>query len=148
MDSAACSVTTTAQMALFRALHRQFTGASHNRALLRRNLKCVASSSINCFRIPCTFTSSPLSSPSLRTFCALLRRPPSRPRCCVSSSAASFASSAGGGNGGSGVGDGGGGGGGSGGESGDANLKLVGAGDAAQELSALSPDVIILDVSV
>lgn len=77
---------------------------------------------------------------SLRSFRGLLPRTPR----CISSSAASFASPAGGGNGGAGTGDGDGGGG-SGGESGDANLKLVG--DASQELSALSPDVIILDVS-
>ena len=60
----------------------------------------------------------------------------------AASSAASFASPAGGGNGDAGTGDGGS----SGSESGDANLKLVG--DVAQELFGLSPDVIILDVSM
>lgn len=146
MDSA-FSVTTTAQMVLFRAFHRHFAGAPH-RSLLRCKLKCVVASSYNNrFRIQCSsasFPSAPLSTP-LHTFPALLSRTRCRTR-CISSSAASFASSAGGGNDGAGAGYGGGGGGGSGGESGDANLKLVG--DTAKELSALSPDVIILDVSV
>ncbi|XP_061372213.1 copper-transporting ATPase PAA1, chloroplastic-like, partial [Gastrolobium bilobum] len=144
MDSA-FSVTTTAQMVLFRALHRHLTGAPQ-RALLRRNLKCIVASYNNCCRIPCSsasFASAP-SSPSLAKFRALLKRTPC-PLRCVSTSAASFASSAGSGNGGAGAGDGGGGGGSSGGESGDGNLKLVV--DAAQEFSALSPDLIILDVS-
>ncbi|KAK7363138.1 hypothetical protein VNO77_05268 [Canavalia gladiata] len=140
MDSA-FSLTTTAHMALFKALHRHFTGAPQ-RAFLHRNLKCVTASSNNCCRIPCSFASAP-SLPSLGTFRGLVLRTPCRLR-CVSSSAASFASSAGGGNGGPGAGNDGGGGG-SGGESGDANHKLVG--NAGQELSALSPDVIILDVS-
>ena len=60
----------------------------------------------------------------------------------AASSAVSFSSPAGGGNGDARTGDGGS----SGSESGDANLKLVG--DVAQELFRLSPDVIILDVSV
>ena len=60
----------------------------------------------------------------------------------AASSAVSFASPAGGGNGDAGTDDGCG----SGSESGDANLKLVG--DVGQELFRLSPDVIILDVSV
>jgi len=146
MDSA-ITVTTTAQMLLFRALHRHFSGAPH-RTLLRHNLKRTVTSYNNRSRIPCSSTyctSRPLS-PSLRNFRALLSRTPCRTS-CVSSSAASFGSTAGGGNGGAGVGNGGGGGGsGSGGESGDGSVKLVG--DAAQEVSALSPDVIILDVSV
>ncbi|KAK7319428.1 hypothetical protein RJT34_04149 [Clitoria ternatea] len=133
MDSA-FSVSTTAHVALYRMLHRHFTGAPQ-RSFLRRNLKCVLASYNNCCGVPRSFASPPSR--------ALLRRTPYRPL-CVSSSAASFASSAGGGNSGAGTGDGGGGGG-SGGESGDACLKLVG--DTAQELSALSPDVIILDVS-
>ncbi|KAH1236346.1 Copper-transporting ATPase PAA1, chloroplastic [Glycine max] len=140
MDSA-FSINTTAQVALFRALHGHLHRAPQ-RALLRRNLKCLVTSynsSSNCCRIPCSFGSVPSPS-SLRSFRGLLPRTPR----CISSSAASFASPAGGGNGGAGTGDGDGGGG-SGGESGDANLKLVG--DASQELSALSPDVIILDVS-
>ncbi|XP_027347614.1 copper-transporting ATPase PAA1, chloroplastic [Abrus precatorius] len=140
MDSA-FSVTTTAHMALFRALHRHFTGAPQ-RAFLRRNFKCVAASYHNCCRIPSSFASAP-SPPLFGTFRGLLPRTPCRLR-CVSSSAAPFVSSAGGGNDGSGARNGGGRGG-SGGESGDANLKLVG--DTSQELSALSPDVIILDVS-
>ncbi|KOM45215.1 hypothetical protein LR48_Vigan06g052100 [Vigna angularis] len=78
---------------------------------------------------------------SLRCFDGLLPRKSCQLR-CISSSVASRASSTGGGNGGSGIGDNCG----SGGESGDANLHLVG--DASQELSALSPDVIILDVSM
>ena len=60
----------------------------------------------------------------------------------TASSAVLFASPVGGGNDGAGTGDDGG----SSSESGDANLKLVG--DKAQELFGLSPDVIILDVSV
>jgi Cu2+-exporting ATPase len=147
MDSA-LSVTTTAQILLFRALHRHFSGAPSPSLLRRRNFKYAVTSYNNRFRIPCsstTFTSVPLS-PSLRNFHALLSRNSCRTR-CVSSSAASFGSSVGGGNGGAGVGSGGGGGGGgSGGESGDVRINLVG--DAAQELSSLSPDVIILDVSV
>ncbi|KAL2647053.1 hypothetical protein AAZX31_05G108000 [Glycine max] len=138
MDSA-FSITTKAHVALFRVLHRHFHGAP-KRVLLRCNLKrLIASySSSNCCRIPCSFASAPSPS-SLGSFRGLLpRTPPCSPRCI------SFASPAGGGNGGAGTGDGGGGGG-SGGESGDVNLKLVG--DASQELSALSPDVIILDVS-
>ncbi|KAG5015010.1 hypothetical protein JHK85_021146 [Glycine max] len=133
MDSA-FSINTTAQVALFRALHGHLHRAPQ-RALLRRNLKCLVTSynsSSNCCRIPCSFGSVPSPS-SLRSFRGLLPRTPR----CISSSAASFASPAGGGNGGAGTGDGDGGGG-SGGESGDANLKLVG--DASQELSALSPD--------
>lgn len=143
MDSA-LSVTTTAQMVLFRALHRHLSRPPH-RSLLRRKLKCAVTSYNNRFRIPCSSTSVPLS-PSLYSFHALL----SRTRCgtrCISSSAASFASSGGSGNGGAGAGNGGeGGGGGSGGEFGDASIKLIG--DTAQELSTLSPDAIILDVSV
>ncbi|KAH1094281.1 hypothetical protein GYH30_039818 [Glycine max] len=96
--------------------------------------------SSNCCRILCSFVFVPSSS-SLRSFCGLLPRTP----CCISSSAIYFASPAGGGNGGAGIGDCGGVDG-SGGESGDANLKLVG--DVAQELSGLSLDVIILDVSM
>ncbi|XP_029128570.1 copper-transporting ATPase PAA1, chloroplastic isoform X3 [Cajanus cajan] len=137
MDSA-FSVTTTAHMAFFRALHRHFAVAPQ-RAFLRRKLKCVVASYSNCSRTPCSFASAPSPS-SLRSYGGLLLRT----RCslrCISSSAASFA---GGGSGGGGIGDGGGGGG-SGGESGDGNIKLVG--DTAQELSSLSPDVIILDVS-
>ncbi|XP_022642035.1 copper-transporting ATPase PAA1, chloroplastic isoform X2 [Vigna radiata var. radiata] len=140
MDSA-FSVTTTAHMAFFRVLHRHFAGAPQ-RTFVRRNLRCLVASYNNCCRIPCSFTSAPSPS-SLRCFGGLLQRKPCRLR-CISSSAASCASSTGGGNGGGGIGDNGGSGG-SGGESGDANLQLVG--DASQELSALSPDVIILDVS-
>ncbi|XP_047180857.1 copper-transporting ATPase PAA1, chloroplastic isoform X2 [Vigna umbellata] len=143
MDSA-FSVTTTAHMAIVRALHRHFAGAPQ-RAFVRRNLRCLIASYNNRCRIPCSFTSAPSPS-SLRCFGGLLPRMPCRLR-CISSSAASCASSTGDGNGGGGIGDSGGSGGsgGSSGESGDANLQLVG--DASQELSALSPDVIILDVS-
>ncbi|RDX92219.1 Copper-transporting ATPase PAA1, chloroplastic [Mucuna pruriens] len=140
MDSA-ISVTTTAHLALCRAVHRHFIGAPQV-ATLRRNLKCAVASYNSCCRIPCSFASAP-SLPLLCFSGGMLPRKPCRLR-CISSTAASFASSAGGGNGGAGTGDGDGGGG-SGGESGDANLKLVG--DAAEEISALSPDVIILDVS-
>ncbi|ESW31097.1 hypothetical protein PHAVU_002G208800 [Phaseolus vulgaris] len=140
MDSA-FSVTTTAHMALFRALHRHFAGAPQ-RAFVRRNLKCLVASYNNRCSIPCSFTSAPSPS-SFRCFRGLFPRTPCRLR-CISSSAASCASSTGGGNGGGGTGESGGSGG-SGGESGDASLQLVG--DASQELSALSPDVIILDVS-
>ena len=132
------SINTTAHVALFRALHR-----APQCALLCHNLKCLVTfynSSSNCCRILCSFVFVPSSS-SLRSFCGLLPRTP----CCISSSAIYFASPAGGGNGGAGIGDCGGVDG-SGGESGDANLKLVG--DVAQELSGLSLDVIILDVSV
>lgn len=144
MDSA-FSVTTTAQIVLFRALHRHFSGPPH-RLFFRRNLKCSVASYNNRFRIPSSstsFTSVPLS-PSLNILHALLSRTPCRTR-CISNSAAYFTSSAGGGNGGSRA-CGGGGGGDSGSESGDVSIKLVG--DTGQELSALSPDVIILDVSV
>ncbi|KAL2343799.1 hypothetical protein Fmac_005084 [Flemingia macrophylla] len=137
MDSA-FSVNSTTHMALLRALHRHFAAAPQ-RAFLRCKLKCVAASYSNCFRTPCSFASAPSPS-SLRSFGGLLLRTRCSPR-CISSSAASFA---GGGSGGGGIGVGGGGGG-SGGESGDGSVKLVG--DAAQEISALSPDVIILDVS-
>lgn len=140
MDSA-FSVTTTAQMALLKALHRHLTAPTHTH-LLRRNLKRVVAS-YNCCCIPTSFASAP-PSPSLGAFSSLFPPTSCRPR-CVSSSAASFASSTGGGGGGAGA-AGGGDGGGSGGESGDGSLKLVA--DAAQDLSALSPDVIILDVSV
>ncbi|MED6170353.1 Copper-transporting ATPase PAA1 [Stylosanthes scabra] len=142
MDSA-ISVTTPAQMVLFKALHRHFaTTAPHRLPLLRRSFKCAVNSYAG-RHIP----TSPAAfgfSPSLGSFRVLL---PPQPQCrlrCVSSSAASFASETGGG-GGTGTGGEGGGGGGGGGESGDGSVKLVG--DAAQEVSALSPDVIILDVS-
>ncbi|XP_015957570.1 copper-transporting ATPase PAA1, chloroplastic [Arachis duranensis] len=143
MDSA-ISVTTPAQMALFKALHRHFAAtAPHRLPLLRRSLKCAVNSyaSRHIPSSPAVFSFSP----SLSAFRVLLPpRPPCRLR-CVSSSVASFASEAGGGGfGGAGTGGEGGGGGG-GGESGDGSVKLVG--DAAQEVSALSPDVIILDVS-
>ncbi|CAJ1936051.1 unnamed protein product [Sphenostylis stenocarpa] len=140
MDSA-FSVTTTAHIALCRALHRHFAGAPQ-RAFVRRNLKCIVASYNNRCRIPCSFASTPSRS-SLRCFRVLLPRTPCRLR-CISSSATSYASSTGGGNGSGGTGDGSGDGG-FGGESGDAGLQLVG--DLSQELSALSPDVIILDVS-
>ncbi|KHN39225.1 Putative copper-transporting ATPase PAA1 [Glycine soja] len=96
MDSA-FSINTTAQVALFRALHGHLHRAPQ-RALLRRNLKCLVTSynsSSNCCRIPCSFGSVPSPS-SLRSFRGLLPRTPR----CISSSAASFASPAGGGNGG------------------------------------------------
>ena len=143
MDST-ISVTTTAQMGLFKALHRHFVAAAPYRVpLLRRSLKCAVAS-YGCRRIP-TSAASFASAPLLGACRALLPPTPCRVQ-CISSSATSFASSVGGGGGGSGTGGEGGGGGGSGGESGDGNLKLVG--DPAQEISALSPDVIILDVSV
>ncbi|KAL5141311.1 Kinesin-like protein KIN-14I [Glycine soja] len=130
------SINTTAHVALFRALHR-----APQCALLCHNLKCLVTfynSSSNYCRIPCSFSFVPSPS-SLRSVCGLLLRT----LCCISSFAASFASPAGGGNGSAGTGDSGRGDD-SGSESGDANLKLVG--DAIQELSGLSPNVIILDV--
>ncbi|KAK7274674.1 hypothetical protein RIF29_15771 [Crotalaria pallida] len=143
MDSA-LTVTATAQMALLKALHCRFIAPPHS-LLLRRNLKRVVASDNDCHLISTSFTSSPPSSRSLFAFRSLLRRRPFRAH-CVSSSAASFASSAGGGgNDGAGA-AGGGGGGGSGGESGDGSVKLVGD-VASQDLSSLSSDVIILDVS-
>ena len=60
MDSA-FSINTTAQVALFRALHGHLHRAPQ-RALLRRNLKCLVTSynsSSNCCRIPCSFGSVP-----------------------------------------------------------------------------------------
>ncbi|KAF7127454.1 hypothetical protein RHSIM_Rhsim11G0136600 [Rhododendron simsii] len=63
---------------------------------------------------------------------------------CVASSAASFASSAGGGGGGGGIGGSGGGGGDGASDSGEGKPDSVAVG--AEEVSALSPDVIILDV--
>lgn len=63
---------------------------------------------------------------------------------CVASSAASFASSAGGGGGGGGIGGSGGGGGDGASDGGEGKPDSVAVG--AEEVSALSPDVIILDV--
>ncbi|KAI9121026.1 hypothetical protein K1719_008059 [Acacia pycnantha] len=134
-------------MALFRALNRHICRAPSSQCipsvLLRHRLKCLSHN--YAMRNSSSFASSSLS---LRSLCAVVTRLPRRFR-CVSSSAAPFASS-GAGNGGlggvSGGGGGGGGGGdGSGGDSGDVNSKLVG--DGGNELSALSPDVIILDVA-
>ncbi|XP_019461308.1 PREDICTED: copper-transporting ATPase PAA1, chloroplastic-like isoform X3 [Lupinus angustifolius] len=139
MDSA-ITVTTTAQMALLKALHRHFTAPPHT-ILLRRNLNHALTSYNRCHRVSASFASAPPSR-SLCFFGSLFRPTPFHLR-CVSSSAASFASSAGGGNDGAGAGVGGGG---SGGEFGDGNLKLV-VDAVAQDLSVLSTDVIILDVS-
>ncbi|XLU75451.1 hypothetical protein S245_034504 [Arachis hypogaea] len=124
MDSA-ISVTKPAQMALFKALHCHFAATDpHRLPLLRRSLKCAVNSYAS-RHIPSSPTVFSFSS-SLNAFRVLLPpRPPCRLR-CVSSSVASFAYEAGG-------------------ESGDGSVKLVG--DATQEVSALSPDVIILDVS-
>ena len=132
------SINTTAHVALFRALHR-----APQCALLCHNLKCLVTfynSSSNYCRIPCSFGFVPSPS-SLRSVRGLLLRTLR----CISSFTASFASPAGGGNGSAGTGDSGRGDD-SGSESGDANLKLVG--DATQELSGLSPNVINLDVLV
>ncbi|XP_028788777.1 copper-transporting ATPase PAA1, chloroplastic [Neltuma alba] len=130
-------------MALFRALNRHFCRAPSSQCiptvLLHHRLKCLSHN--HAIRNSSSFASS---SHSLRSLCAVATRLPYRFR-CVSSSAAPFASS-GAGNGRLGGGSGGGGGdGGAGGGSGDANPKLVG--DGGKELSALSPDVIILDVA-
>ncbi|OIW17038.1 hypothetical protein TanjilG_13857 [Lupinus angustifolius] len=146
MDST-LTVTTTAQMPFLKSLHRHFTAPPHNLLLRRRNnLKYVVASYNNSSRCISTSFASVSSSRSLCAFSSLLRRTPCRLR-CVSSSDASFASSTGGGNGGDGASGGsGGGGGGSGGEYGDSSGKLV-VDAAAQDLSAVSADVIILDVS-
>lgn len=136
----------SAQMGLFRALNHHFRRAPLTpcipTVILHRRLKCIAQSHNYAVRKSNSFASPPL----LRSLCAVVSRVPCRFQ-CVSSSAAHFASS-GSGNGavGGGAGGGGGGNGGGGGDSGDANPKLVGEG--AKELSALSPDVIILDVGV
>lgn len=80
------------------------------------------------------------SSPFLCTVVPLLRRRLE----CVSSSAASFETSSSGGGGGGGEFGSGGGGGGS--DGGDAESNSVAGAVGAEEVSALSPDVIILDV--
>lgn len=82
------------------------------------------------------------SSPFLCTVAPLLRRRLE----CVSSSAASFETSSSGGGGGGGEFGSGGGGGGS--DGGDAESNSVAGAVGAEEVSALSPDVIILDVGV
>ncbi|CAL0308176.1 unnamed protein product [Lupinus luteus] len=140
-------VTTTVQMPFLKSLNRHITAPPHNLLLLRRNnLKYVVASYNNSSHcISTSFASAP-SSRSLCAFSSLLRRTPFLLR-CVSSSDASFASSAGGGNSGGGVSGGsGGGGGGSGGDYGDGSGKLV-VDAAVQDLSEVSADVIILDVS-
>ncbi|KAI4296361.1 hypothetical protein L6164_036325 [Bauhinia variegata] len=135
MDSTLSATAT--QLALFKALNRHLSRAPPlsqclSKQLLHRRLSSTAYN----YGIR---TSKPLS--SLTSLCA----PVSPVRCrfqCVSSSAAPFAS--GGGNGGTGCGSGGGGGGnGGGGDSQDPKLVVEGA----EELKALSTDVIILDVA-
>ncbi|GFY89140.1 hypothetical protein Acr_06g0010800 [Actinidia rufa] len=95
------------------------------------------------FRRPKPLNSVPYSSNSLRSLCAVgVHR-----LGCVGSSAASFASvSGGGGGGGGGIGGSGGGGGDGASDGGEAESNSVVGG--AEEVSALSPDVIILDVGV
>ncbi|CAL0318295.1 unnamed protein product [Lupinus luteus] len=139
MDSA-LTVTTTAQMVLLKALHRHFTAPPHT-LRRRRNLRRALTSYNRCHRVSASFASAPPPR-SLCLFGSLFRPTPFHLR-CVSSSAASFAPSAGGGNNGAGASIGGGG---YGGESGGGNLKLV-VDAGAQDLSALSSDIIILDVS-
>ncbi|CAL5329611.1 unnamed protein product [Camellia sinensis] len=96
------------------------------------------------FQSPKPFNSISYSSNSLRCLCAAVSVPPIRCRLqCVDSSAASFASAAGGGGGGI-RGSGGGGGGDGASDSGEAKSNSVVGG--SEDVSALSPDVIILDV--
>ncbi|XP_028093601.1 copper-transporting ATPase PAA1, chloroplastic isoform X2 [Camellia sinensis] len=96
------------------------------------------------FQSPKPFNSRSYSSNSLRCLCAAVSVPPIRSRLqCVDSSAASFASAAGGGGGGI-RGSGGGGGGDGASDSGEAKWNSVVGG--SKDVSALSPDVIILDV--
>ncbi|CAL5377720.1 unnamed protein product [Camellia sinensis] len=96
------------------------------------------------FQSPKPFNSISYSSNSLRCLCAAVSVPPIRSRLqCVDSSAASFASAAGGGGGGI-RGSGGGGGGDGASDSGEAKSNSVVGG--SEDVSALSPDVIILDV--
>ncbi|KAL7205997.1 hypothetical protein ACSBR2_018831 [Camellia fascicularis] len=96
------------------------------------------------FQSPKPFNSISYSSNSLRCLCAAVSVPPIRSRLqCVASSAASFASAAGGGGGGV-RGSGGGGGGDGASDSGEAKSNSVVGG--SEDVSALSPDVIILDV--
>ncbi|GMP39008.1 hypothetical protein CsSME_00010027 [Camellia sinensis var. sinensis] len=97
------------------------------------------------FKSPKPFNSISYSSNSLRCLCAAVSVPPIRSRLqCVDSSAASFASAAGGGCGGGIRGSGGGGGGDGASDSGEAKSNSVVGG--SEDVSALSPDVIILDV--
>ncbi|ONH90545.1 hypothetical protein PRUPE_8G060400 [Prunus persica] len=137
----AATPTTVALLAVSRTLNRRLSQTFlsqrlPSRLLARRLTSCLPSS--YGFQRP----NSPFSSSSLRSLC--LVDPAGRFRLgCVGSSAASFAS--GGGNGGFGGESGGSGGDGEGGSGGgDAKSKVVAAG--CDEISAVSTDVIVLDV--
>ncbi|KAF5951895.1 hypothetical protein HYC85_009839 [Camellia sinensis] len=121
-------------------LHRHFSSTRPTQRLhiqLRRLFNAE-------FQSPKPFNSISYSSNSLRCLCAAVSVPPIRSRLqCVDSSAASFASAAGGGGGGI-RGSGGGGGGDGASDSGEAKSNSVVGG--SEDVSALSPDVIILDV--
>lgn len=139
----AATPTTVALLAVSRTLNRRLSQTFlsqrlPSRLLARRLTSCLPSS--YGFQRP----NSPFSSSSLRSLC--LVDPAGRFRLgCVGSSAASFAS--GGGNGGFGGESGGSGGDGEGGSGGgDAKSKVVAAG--CDEISAVSTDVIVLDVGV
>ena len=140
------SVTTTT-IALFtvsKALNRKLSRTPLTQCLstqlLTRSLRCISTNYQHYHHNPFA------SASSLRSLYAAL--PPIRRHLeCVASSAASYASSGGGGGfGGESSGGGGGGGGESGSDGGDAKGNLVVGG--AQEVSALSSDVIVLDVGV
>ncbi|BFG41148.1 hypothetical protein CerSpe_274220 [Prunus speciosa] len=137
----AATPTTVALLAVSRTLNRRLSQTFlsqrlPSRLLAPRLTSCLPSS--YGFQRP----NSPFSSSSLRSLC--LVDPAGRCRLgCVGSSAASFAS--GGGNGGFGGESGGSGGDGEGGSGGgDAKSKVVAAG--CDEISAVSTDVIVLDV--
>ncbi|KAL5562876.1 hypothetical protein UlMin_032623 [Ulmus minor] len=138
------SISTTASTSLFtisKALNRGLSQPTLTRCLatrlVARRLSRIGSDSCGLRRLPL------FDGLSLRTSLCAAEIPRRRRLECVSSSAASFAS--GGGSGGfGGEGGGGDGGGGSGSEGGDAKSKLVTGG--AEEASAVTTDVIILDV--
>ncbi|EEF30897.1 copper-transporting atpase paa1, putative [Ricinus communis] len=134
MESTLCISTTAASFTLFKlskALNRHFTLT-----------KAAASSSSSSSLFTRRFTSFHSSSSSLRSLCAL--SPLIRHRlACVSNSASSSFSAGGNGSGGPFGGDGGGGGGDRS-DAGDSKSNLAAGG--TEDVSALSPDVIILDV--
>ncbi|XP_059648065.1 copper-transporting ATPase PAA1, chloroplastic [Cornus florida] len=124
-------------------LHRHFSTTRPTQCLRTRLVSLQLRRIFNGeFRRSNVFGSISCSSNSLRSLCAV-QVPPGRCRLgCVASSAASFASGAGGGDGGIGGRGGGDGDGASDGGEAKSNPTAVGS----EEVSALSPDVIVLDV--
>ncbi|KAJ6700729.1 COPPER-TRANSPORTING ATPASE PAA1 CHLOROPLASTIC [Salix koriyanagi] len=136
MDSALAFTAATLPLVTITKVNRHFI-THDTRSFLRHS-----SSQLGTLRLSSVYSrknDALASSPSLGTVVPLLRRRLE----CVSSSAASFGTSSGGGGGGGEFGSGGGGGGSDG---GDAESNSVAGAVDAEEVSLLSPDVIILDV--